>query len=61
MSKPDGLSGCPGEEKSGLDLHLLDKGQGLDLENGDPGEEEDVETVELEGMDVATWEQKNGL
>ena len=33
----------------------------LDLENDDVGEEEDTENVELEGIDVATWEKKNGL
>ena len=33
----------------------------LELENDDAGEEEDVEDVELEGIDVATWEKKNGL
>ena len=25
------------------------------------GEDEDAEDVELEGIDVATWEKKNGL
>ena len=43
-----------------MDTHFFDKGQLLDLENDDVGEEEDAEDVELEGIDVATWERKNG-
>ena len=53
MGKPDGLSRCSGEEKSGMDAHFFDEGQLLDLENDDVGEEEDAEDVELEGIDVA--------
>ena len=61
MGKPDGLSRRSGEEKSGMDAHFLDEGQLLDLENDDVGEEEDMEDVELQGIDVATWEKKNRL
>ena len=61
MGKPDGLSRRSGEEKSGMDAHFFDEGQLLDLENDDVGEEEDAEDVELGGIDVATWEKKNGL
>ena len=61
MGKPDGLSRRSGEEKSGMDAQFFDVGQLLDLENDDVGEEEDAEDVELEGIDVATWEKKNGL
>ena len=61
MCKPDGLSRCSGEEKSGMDTHFFHEGQLLDLENDDVGEEEDAEDVELEGIDVVTWEKKNGL
>ena len=61
MGKPDGLCRSLGEEKSGMDAYFFDKGQLLDLENDNVGEEEDVEDVEVEGIDVATWEKKNGL
>ena len=61
MSKPDGLSRRSGEEKSGMDKHFFDQGQLLDLEHDNIGEEEDAEDVELEGIDVATWEKKNGV
>ena len=61
MGKPDGLCRCSGEEKSGMDAHFFDEEQLLDLENDNVGEEEDAEDVELEGIDVATWEKKNGL
>ena len=61
MGKPDGLFRRSGEEKSGMDEHFFDEGQLLDLETNDVGEEKDAEDVELEGIDVATWEQKNGL
>ena len=61
IGKPDGLSRHAGEEKSGMDTHFFDEGQFLDLENDDAVEEEDAEDEELEGMDVATWEKKNGL
>ena len=43
-----------------MDAHVFDEGQLMDLENDNAGEEEDVEDVELEGIDVATWEKKNG-
>ena len=61
MGKPDGLSRRSGEEKSGMDAHVFDAGQLLDLENNDVAEEEDAEDVELEGIDVAKWKKKNGL
>ena len=61
MGKPDGLSRRSGEEKSGMKDHLFDEGQLQDLENDDVGEEEDAEDVELEGIDMATLEKKNGL
>ena len=44
-----------------MDAHLFDEGQLLDLEHDDIGEEEDAEDVELEEIDVATWNKKNGL
>ena len=61
MGKPDGLSRRSGEEKSGMHRDFFDEEQLLDLENDDTGEEEDAEDVELEVIDVATWEKKNGL
>ena len=61
MGKPDGLSRRSGEDNSGIDAHFFDEGPLLDLENDEIGEEEDVEDVELQGIDVATWEKKNGL
>ena len=61
IGKPDGLSRHSREEKSGMDSYFFNEGQLLDLENDDVGEEEDMEDVELEGIDVATWEKKNGL
>ena len=59
MGKPDDLSRRSGEEKCGMDVHFFDEAQLLDLENDDVGEEEDAEDVELEWIDVATWEKKN--
>ena len=44
-----------------MDAHFFDEEQLLNLENDDVGEEVDAEDVELEGIDVATWEKKNGL
>ena len=44
-----------------MDTHFFDEGQLLDLENHGVGDEEDTEDVKLEGIDVATWEKKNGL
>ena len=61
MSKPDCLSRHSGEEKCGMDIDFFDEGQLLDLQNEDVGEAKDAEGVELEGIDVATWEKKNGL
>ena len=61
MSKPDGQSRRSGEEKSGMDANFFDVGQLLDLEKDDGGEEEDAEDVELEEIDMATWEKQKGL
>ena len=44
-----------------MDPQFFDEGQLLDLENDNVGKEEDAEDVELEGIDVATWEKKNRL
>ena len=61
MDKPDSLSRCSGEEKSGMDAHFFNEGQLLDLKNDDVKEEEDAENLELQGIDIATWEKKSGL
>ena len=61
IGKPDGLSGCSGQEKYGMDRDFFDEVQLLDLANNDMRQEEDMEDVELEGIDVATWEKKNRL
>ena len=61
MGKPDGLSRCSGEEKSGIEVQFFNEGQLLDLEKDNNEQEEDAEDVELEGIDVANWEKKNGL
>ena len=61
MGKPDSLCRGSGEENSGMDADFFDEGQLLDLECDDVREEEDVEDVELEEIDMDTWEKKNGL
>ena len=61
MGKLDGLSGLSEEEKSGMNVYFFNPGQLLDLENDEVGEDQDADDVELEGIDVATWEKKNGL
>jgi len=61
MGKADGLSRRSGEEKSGMEARSFDEGQLLDLEEDDAEEREDVDDVELEAIDVASWEKKNEL
>ena len=61
MGKPDALSRHSGKEKSRMDTYFFDEGQLLDLENDDIGVEEDAGGVELQGINVATWEKKYGL
>ena len=61
MDKPDSLSWHLGQEKSGMNNNFFDEWQLLDHNNDDVGDEEDVEDVELEGIDVATSQNKNGL
>ena len=61
MGTPDGLSRSSGEEKSRMDAHVFQKGLLLDLKNDNVGEEDNVEDVELDGIDVVTWQKKNGL
>ena len=53
IGKPDGLSGCSGEDTSGMDSYFIDEVQLLDRENNDDGKQEDAEDAELEGIDVA--------
>ena len=49
------------EEKCRMDEHFFDKGQLLNIQSDDIREEEDAQDVELEGIDLATWEKKNRL
>jgi len=58
MGKPDCLSKRSGEEKSGMEAKFFHEGQLLDLGEDNEGNAEDVE---LEGIDVAGWEKKDGL
>ena len=58
MGKPDGLSRRLGEEKSGMEVQFFNEGQLMDLEEDNIG---DAEDVELEGVDVTSWEKKNRL
>ena len=61
IGKADGLARHSGEEKSGMDANFFDEIQLLYLENDNVGEEEEMKNVELEGIDEATSEKKNGL
>ena len=61
MGKLDGLSRRSREEKSGMDTNFFEERELQDLDNDDIVEEEDAKVVELEGIDVATCEMKNGL
>ena len=59
MGKPDGLSRHWGEEKSPVDAHFFNERQLRDLKYDDVGEDEHTKDMELEGIDMATWEKKN--
>ena len=61
ISKPHDLSRRSVEEKSGMDAHYVEEGQVLVLENENIGEEGGMKDVEIERVDVVTWEKKNGL
>jgi len=61
MGKADGLSRRSGEEKSGMEARFFDEGQLLDLEEDDAEERRDADDVELEAIDVVSWEKKSGL
>ena len=54
MGKPDGLSRRSGEQKSGIDAHIFNEEQLLNIDNDDVEEAEDAEDVEVEEIDVAT-------
>jgi len=58
IGKADGLSTCSGKEKSSMEAWFFDEGQLL--VNGED-EELDAKDVELAGIDVSTWERKDGL
>ena len=61
MGKPDGLSRRLGKENSAIDIYFFNEGKLLDLENENVGEEEDMEDMEIKAIDVARYENKNGL
>ena len=61
MDKPDGPPRHLEYEKSEMDIDFLDKGHLLDLDGNEVREEEDAEYVELERINGARWENKNGL
>jgi len=61
IGKLNGLSRGLGEEKLGMDAEFFDEGPLMDLENDNAKKEEDVEEGEFEGIDVATWDKKNGF
>jgi len=44
-----------------MEARFFDEVQLLDLEEDDAGEREDADDGELEAIDVASWEKKNGL
>ena len=54
ISKQDPASRHSEDKKSAMDGHLFDEGQLLDLVNDVIGKEDNVEDVELEGINVAT-------
>ena len=61
MGKSDALARCVGQEKFEYDTHLINERHLLELENDHVREEEDAEDVQLEGIDVVIWKNKNGL
>lgn len=61
MCKPGGLQRHSGQEKSRIDAHFFDEEHLLNLENHDISKEADAEDVELDGIRVATYEDKNVL
>ena len=58
MGKPDGLSRRSGEEKSDMEAKFFEDGQLLVLPHE---EEDDGDEIELQGIDVSTWEKRNEL
>ena len=61
MGKSDGLSRRSWAEKSAMDAKLCEEGQLLDLGEDKYDNEGNVEDVKLEGIDVSTWDKRNGL
>ena len=59
MGKPNSLSRHGREEKSETNLRFFGERQLLELENDNVGEEQDMEDIELEGINMTTWEKKN--
>ena len=61
MGKPDRPSRLSGEDKSGIDAHVFDEGQPLDLQNDDVGGEAYAEDVQFAGIDIVISKMKNKL
>ena len=61
MSKPDALSRRSAEEKSGMHAKFFEQAQLLDLGKDEIDHEDNVDDIELEGIDVSKWDKRNGL
>ena len=60
MGKLDGLSKRSGEETSGMEAKFFDKRQLMVLGEDENENEGEADDVELEGIDVAEWEKREG-
>ena len=61
MGKPDGLSRCSREDKSGMDAKFFADVQLLNLGEDKNDNEGNAEDIELEGIDVSKWDKRNRL
>ena len=61
MGSPDGLSGRSGDEKSAMDAKFFKEGQVLEGGEDENDNVGNADIIELEGIDVAKWDKRNGL
>ena len=61
IGKLDALSKYSGEEKHRIQAQFFNEGQLIDLNNNNIREKENVKDVELEGIDVITWQKSTNF
>ena len=61
IGEPDGLFRPSGEQESAMDAKFFEAGQLLDLKENENDNAGNSDDIQLEGIDLSTWDKRNGL